>query len=450
MRQTLFYIPDQVNEIPIFGVGLLLVLWIAFSIGLLAWLLRRQGMNADTLGYIPVVVLVACVVLFVLPTLVQAGRGLPIRSYGVMTMLGIVAGVYLLTRRAAAAGIASSIVYSCAVWLCIAGFVGARLFHVFEYWDSSYRHTTPSGSMDFSGTLMAIINVPQGGLVVYGSFVGSMFAFVWLVRRYRLPPLAFADLIAPSLMLGLAIGRLGCLFNGCCFGGTCDLPWALTFPEKSPPYQRQIERGLMLGLQIVAQPQANRRTEVVLEEKGSAASKGSQPVLGWVSPILAKQGIGPGDEIVRIGDLEHPSTAQVLQIFSTADRGGLVSIQTDKGQEVMLSAVAARARSLPVHPTQIYSSVSALLLCLFLLAYHPFRRRDGVVFGLLITIYPIIRILLEVIRTDEAPQLGTGLSISQLISILLLTAVVIYWSYVLWQPPGSLWKAAGGSPPAEG
>ena len=115
----------------------------------------------------------------------------------------------------------------------------------------------------------------------------------------------------------------------------------------------------------------------------------------------------------------------------------------------MLSAAAARARSLPVHPTQIYSSISALLLCLFLLAYHPFRRRDGVVFGLLITIYPIIRILLEVIRTDEAPQLGTGLSISQLISILLLTAVVIYWSYVLRKPPGSLWKAAGGSPPAE-
>ncbi|HJN65293.1 MAG TPA: prolipoprotein diacylglyceryl transferase family protein, partial [Pirellulales bacterium] len=76
----------------------------------------------------------------------------------------------------------------------------------------------------------------------------------------------------------------------------------------------------------------------------------------------------------------------------------------------------------------------------------PFRRRDGVVFGLLITIYPVIRILLETIRTDEAPQFGTGLSISQLVSLTLLGLVVLYWIWVLRQPPGSLWKSSEKSP----
>ena len=73
-----------------------------------------------------------------------------------------------------------------------------------------------------------------------------------------------------------------------------------------------------------------------------------------------------------------------------------------------------------------------------LLAYTPFRSRDGEVFGLMVTIYPVIRILLEMIRIDEIVQFGTGLSISQLISLLILIGVSIYWLTVLRQPPGTL------------
>ena len=61
MRQTLFYIQDQVADIPVFGVGLFLVIWSVLSIGLIGWLVRRQGFNADTLGYLPIIALVAVV-----------------------------------------------------------------------------------------------------------------------------------------------------------------------------------------------------------------------------------------------------------------------------------------------------------------------------------------------------------------------------------------------------
>ena len=51
------------------------------------------------------------------------------------------------------------------------------------------------------------------------------------------------DVLTPSLVLGMAIGRIGCFFNGCCFGGQCDLPWLLRFPWGSPPFTQQVEQG---------------------------------------------------------------------------------------------------------------------------------------------------------------------------------------------------------------
>jgi phosphatidylglycerol:prolipoprotein diacylglycerol transferase len=91
-------------------------------------------------------------------------------------------------------------------------------------------------------------------------------------------------------------------------------------------------------------------------------------------------------------------------------------------------------RSLPVHPTQIYSAIDGFLLLFFLLAYEPFQRRDGELLALLLTLHPISRFLLEVIRIDEASMFGTGLSISQLISIVGLAGAAVLWAYILRRP----------------
>ncbi len=98
-------------------------------------------------------------------------------------------------------------------------------------------------------------------------------------------------------------------------------------------------------------------------------------------------------------------------------------------------------RSLPVHPTQIYSSINAALLCLLTLAYYPFRRHDGEVIALLLTLYAITRFILEMIRTDEGNFYATGLTISQNVSLLLLPAVAALWIYILWkQPTRTVWS----------
>ena len=75
---------------------------------------------------------------------------------------------------------------------------------------------------------------------------------------------------------------------------------------------------------------------------------------------------------------------------------------------------------MPLHPTQVYSSLNAFLLALVTYAYYPWRRHAGGVFALGLILYPITRFLIEFVRGDELGQLGTGLTISQLLSIGLL------------------------------
>jgi phosphatidylglycerol:prolipoprotein diacylglycerol transferase len=105
------------------------------------------------------------------------------------------------------------------------------------------------------------------------------------------------------------------------------------------------------------------------------------------------------------------------------------------GESAALDPAKLPARSLPVHPTQIYSAIDAALLCWLLWSYYPFRRRDGEVAALMLTLHPISRFLLEIIRVDEPAVFGTDFSISQNISIVLFVLTLVGWALLLLQPP---------------
>jgi phosphatidylglycerol:prolipoprotein diacylglycerol transferase len=104
------------------------------------------------------------------------------------------------------------------------------------------------------------------------------------------------------------------------------------------------------------------------------------------------------------------------------------------GDPAVLDLSELPPRSLPVHPTQLYSAIDAGLLCWFLWSYYPYRRRDGEVAALMLTLHPISRFLLEVIRVDESAVFGTGFSISQNISILFFVLTLFGWFWLLRQP----------------
>ena len=192
-------------------------------------------MAPETRSHLPGLALAGAAIAFLLPRLSQAD-GLPIRGYGVMLLLALVASIGLAAWRAERLGLDPDMILSLAFWLVTSGILGARAFYIIEYWQQFQRPT-------LAETLASMINVSQGGLVVYGSLLAGGAALTAFVLRYRVPGLALSDLVAPSVVLGVAVGRLGCFLNGCCYGGTSDLPWSVSFPWGSPPHAVQVERG---------------------------------------------------------------------------------------------------------------------------------------------------------------------------------------------------------------
>ena len=145
---------------------------------------------------------------------------LTVHWYGILVALGFLFGLWTASRRALRDKISPEAVYDAGVWLLVGAIVGARTLYVISYWRE-----------DFAGRpLTEIFKVQQGGLVFYGGLIGASLAFIAFVRRRKLALWPFADTLAPSIALGNALGRLGCLMTGCCYGRACDLPWAVRFP----------------------------------------------------------------------------------------------------------------------------------------------------------------------------------------------------------------------------
>ncbi|MEX0867105.1 MAG: prolipoprotein diacylglyceryl transferase family protein, partial [Pirellulales bacterium] len=210
----------------------------------------------------------------------------------------------------------------------------------------------------------------------------------------------------------------------------------VTFPQEAPPYGRQVEKGLLFGLQI---GESDERVEIATDQGTETYYR---PRIDWVLPgsPAAEQGLKPGETIVEFNGHANPTPKNIHRTLKEMGTAGIITMKTaGDSSKKHLAPIDPPERSLPVHPTQIYSALNALLLCLVLLAWYPFRRRDGEVFALLLTLYPITRFLIEAIRIDEHGMFGTPLSISQIVSLALLAGVAGFWVYLLRQPPGNLW-----------
>jgi len=470
MLQTFFYIPDRLFGMPLFGWGLLLAIWAVASVATLAYRIWRHGLGEEVLSYLPLLALIGAAIWFLLPSLEQVEHlptgenvmlGLPIRGYGVMLLIGLVSAVGLGVYRAKRRGIDPEIMYSLAIWLFIGGFGGARLFYVTEYWTQQFAKHHADGSFDFGATLAAVANVAQGGIVIYGGLAGGALAGALFLRRHRLPVLRIFDICAPSVMVGLAIGRIGCFLNGCCYGGVCALPWAVAFPQQSPPFERQMNR---------ADAEGNRLYLHGLAFSDGAAGLGGPAVIDKVLAGSAAERAGLKDDKEQIKKIDRQSSgdAKPVQVFpskrrdgpgqgtvveddslsaaemallSVSGEGTRILLRTDRGAETFEWTITAAdeppLRSLYVHPTQLYSSLDAILLCLVLLAYEPFRRHDGETLALLFILHPLARFLVEAIRTDEPKdylKYFGGMSISQVGSLLFVAAALALWFYLRRQP----------------
>jgi phosphatidylglycerol:prolipoprotein diacylglycerol transferase len=250
--------------------------------------------------------------------------GFKIFGYGLMLFIAYVASISMTSWRARKGHMNPQFAFDLATWLFIGGIVGARVFFVIQYRD---RFTS----------FFDIFKIWEGGIVFYGSLIGGALAFfaIWAIKRFPLLPMA--DAIAPALCIGLAIGRLGCFLNGCCYGDRCDLPWAVRFPAGSAPFKDQVSVGLLAP-----------------------------------------------------------------------------------------NALA----SLPLHPTQLYSTIDGLVILFVVLAFWPFRKADGHAMALYFMLYSVTRFLVEQLRNDESAQYY-GMTISQLISLGVFASGVLLWTIAL-------------------
>src|SRR5215204_6461696 len=267
MCSELLRIPLNWGSVPIFGFGVLLVGWIGFSAWGLLTTAKAAGWPTALRAHLPTILIVAAAIALFIPRYFP--DGVPIRGYGVMVLAGSVAGIGLAIYRAQRAGIPAEEMMGLAVAMFIGGVTGARLFYVIEYWNERIRQA------DLLSTLKAALSFTEGGLVVYGAFIGAMLAFTVYMRRRKLPALAMADMIAPSMVIGLAFGRIGCLLNGCCYGGESTVPWAITFPRESgpqtvsPPYADQASTGRFYGFRMAEATDENSPPVVVRVDKNS-------------------------------------------------------------------------------------------------------------------------------------------------------------------------------------
>jgi len=265
------------------------------------------------------------------------GTSFTIYSYGLMLVIAALSAIQLgkfLARRFA---IDPEFFVNLGIIALVSGVLGARISHIFENWNTYFG---PEGS----GFLQAI-NLRTGGLTYYGGVLLGVPVCIAFGLWKKIPLRRGMDIAAPCLLVGLAIGRIGCLANGCCWGGVCDLPWAVQYPFGSPAFVDHVDTN-----------------EIALPAELLAP-------IEWVE----------ANQRLRV-----PAYELQLKQLPTA-----------------LQQVAHAQHSASVHPTQIYSTITAGLIAATLVAYLTLLPTPGTAFALMCIFEGAGRFLIEMMRVNK-------------------------------------------------
>jgi phosphatidylglycerol---prolipoprotein diacylglyceryl transferase len=248
---------------------------------------------------------------------------LTLHTYGFLLAIAFMAGLWIANRQARKAGLDPARITDMAVYVLIGGLLGAKLMLVVVEWPFYVRNPRE------------LLSILQSGGVFYGGLLGALPVAWWYSRRHKLDGWRTADVLAPGVAIGQAIGRLGCFAAGCCYGRATTVPWAVTFRD----------------------PYATRAVGTPLD--------------------------------------------------------------------------------LPLHPTQIYESLSVLLLFLGLLWLAGRKRFHGQIALLYLFGYAVIRFVIEFYRGDAArgTVLGGRVSTSQFIAILVVVVVALLYPFLRRRRP---------------
>ncbi len=419
--------------------------------------------------------------------------GIPMYGFGAMLFVCFVAVTIWGSRRAKrTADMPPERFQDMVIWLFVSGIIGARVLYMIQY-----SHHFPDQSI--AGLAGAFFKIWEGGIIFYGSALGGVIGyglFYYLVlRRLDVSGWRLADAVAPLLALGLAIGRIGCYLNGCCWGQVaCEecrtVPLGAAHFPLLPAHARQMlvrdeHLQTTTGFTLAPRPRGNMlddpRSVVAKVEAGSPADragvKGGDRVTGVngeanyivldlsgaddkvqaAAKLLEENGAakvvtGPGGKPRAL--FENLDTYRQARL-ATADAAGVdfvvrdqlevlasewprgrseLTLTVDRGAETPTMRFAPA--TIGLYPTQLYETVSMGLLILLLLAYYPYRRHDGQVMVLLMLGYGVHRFINESLRVE--PAVGGGLTLSQWGSVVILAAAIgieLYLRRTMPSPP---------------
>lgn len=149
----------------------------------------------------------------------------PIRAYGLILSLSIILATGVAYFLAKQDGRWHNHIVDIGIYSGIAGIVGARLWDVF-FFDWAY----------YSHHLSEIFYVWQGGMAIQGGIVFGVGAGIIYAKRHKIDILALADIVAPAIILGQAIGRCANLLNGDAFGAPTGSSFGIIYPETTLAY----------------------------------------------------------------------------------------------------------------------------------------------------------------------------------------------------------------------
>ena len=143
----------------------------------------------------------------------------PLRWYGVIVMIGVIVGSLIVERELRRRGENGDRIWDALIWILPAGIIGARLWYVLN--------ATLGGNRFYIENPAQIINIPQGGLHIFGGFLFGAVALLYYLRKNNLDPWLFLDSAGPAMLIGQAIGRLANFINQELYGPPTTLPWGI-------------------------------------------------------------------------------------------------------------------------------------------------------------------------------------------------------------------------------
>jgi phosphatidylglycerol---prolipoprotein diacylglyceryl transferase len=159
------------------------------------------------------------------------GLEFPLRWYGVIVMIGIIVGSLIVERELKRRGENGDRIWDALIWVLPIGIIGARLWYVLN--------ATLGGNSYYAENPVQILNIPQGGLHIFGGFLFGAAALLVYLRRNKLDPWLFLDSAGPAILIGQGIGRIANFINQELYGPPTTLPWGIQIQaeHRLPQYQ---------------------------------------------------------------------------------------------------------------------------------------------------------------------------------------------------------------------